>query len=192
MPSKASRPNCAKKRTRKFPHKNKAKQLSSCKAAVCFKIDDTVILVQPSNGTPAKSRDDFDTEDEYVRWYVLKRDLSRPPHALLHLILWMMAFAACVVALAITGLHAGLCGWSWLIAVTVASLLFARILVVAAVKVYQRYTPDSVRRNCILLPTCSEYCILAVRKYGAIRGCCKTLHRLFHTCVGNDYREDWP
>lgn len=139
-----------------------------------------------------KTRADFDSEEEYVRWYVLERELVRPPYALLRFMVWLLGFAAWIAAGGLAGQHFGMGAWAWIVAVATAIIAFSRVLIISAVKVYQRYTPDSVRRNCILMPTCSEYCILALKKYGVIRGCHKTIHRLFHTCIGDDYREDWP
>lgn len=127
-----------------------------------------------------------------MRWYVLQRKLTRPPYAMLHFVLWLLAFTVSVALLGYLGKRLGLTSWWWAVSVVAGLLVFARVLLIAAVRVYQRYTPDSIRRNCILMPTCSEYCILALKKYGVIRGCHKTIHRLFHTCIGDDYREDWP
>lgn len=145
-----------------------------------------------STNSCLRSRQEFVSEEEYVRWYVLERELTRPPYALLHFVLLLTAFTVCSVALVMAGKHIGMNGWEWPAAIVFALAFFTRALLIAAVKVYQRYVPDSIRRNCILMPTCSEYCILALKKYGVIRGCHKTLHRLFHTCIGDDYREDWP
>jgi putative component of membrane protein insertase Oxa1/YidC/SpoIIIJ protein YidD len=43
-----------------------------------------------------------------------------------------------------------------------------------------------------LKPTCSEYMILAVEKYGVFCGVKKGVHRLLFTCRGWDYRVDEP
>jgi putative component of membrane protein insertase Oxa1/YidC/SpoIIIJ protein YidD len=49
-----------------------------------------------------------------------------------------------------------------------------------------------VRRKCILKPTCSEYIILAIEKYGVFRGVKKGVYRLLYTCRMRDYRIDEP
>ena len=46
------------------------------------------------------------------------------------------------------------------------------------VRVYQRYAPDDIRLSCVFEPSCSEYMILSIKKYGAIRGCIKGIKRL--------------
>jgi putative component of membrane protein insertase Oxa1/YidC/SpoIIIJ protein YidD len=42
------------------------------------------------------------------------------------------------------------------------------------------------------MPTCSEYAILALRKYGVIVGLYRIYIRLAKTCRGNVYRTDYP
>jgi len=49
------------------------------------------------------------------------------------------------------------------------------------VKLYQRYAKSETRLKCCMTPSCSEYAILAFKKYGAIWGGIKTLIRL-HRC----------
>jgi putative component of membrane protein insertase Oxa1/YidC/SpoIIIJ protein YidD len=71
-------------------------------------------------------------------------------------------------------------------------LLILKRMTIGIVRLYQHYAPEDMRRKCILKPTCSEYMILAVEKYGAIRGVKKSVHRLLITCRGWDYRVDEP
>lgn len=57
------------------------------------------------------------------------------------------------------------------------------------VKVYQRYAKSETRLRCCMTPSCSEYAILAFKKYGAILGGIKTWKRLLrcHPPGGVDY-----
>ena len=64
--------------------------------------------------------------------------------------------------------------------------------VIGCVRLYQHYAPEGMRRRCLLKPTCSEYAILAVKKYGAIIGIYKTCVRLFVKCKGEIYHIDEP
>ena len=45
-----------------------------------------------------------------------------------------------------------------------------RTLLIAAARIYQWTLSPLIGRHCRFEPTCSAYFILAVRKYGAIRG----------------------
>jgi len=51
------------------------------------------------------------------------------------------------------------------------------------VHLYQHYAPDELRRQCLFTPSCSEYMILAVEKYGVVLGVFKGAKRLFR-CRG--------
>ncbi|MDR1100413.1 MAG: membrane protein insertion efficiency factor YidD [Treponema sp.] len=64
--------------------------------------------------------------------------------------------------------------------------------IIGAVKLYQHYAPEKTRRKCLFKPTCSEYMILAIEKYGALKGVYKGLHRLFVKCKGHYYSVDYP
>jgi putative component of membrane protein insertase Oxa1/YidC/SpoIIIJ protein YidD len=71
-------------------------------------------------------------------------------------------------------------------------LLTMKRALIGLVRLYQHYAPEGLRRKCILKPTCSEYMILAVEKYGVFCGVKKSVHRLLFTCRGWDYRVDEP
>ncbi len=47
-----------------------------------------------------------------------------------------------------------------------------------AVRVYQRCISPLIGPSCRFQPTCSEYMVEAIRKYGAVRGGCKGLWRI--------------
>lgn len=69
--------------------------------------------------------------------------------------------------------------------------LFTKQILIGLVHIYQHYAPEYRRRMCLFKPTCSEYAILALNKYGPIRGTLKTVNRL-RRCKGNKYRIDYP
>lgn len=46
-----------------------------------------------------------------------------------------------------------------------------KIVFVALIKFYQRYmSPFILRAPCIYFPSCSEYTLQAIQKYGALKG----------------------
>jgi putative component of membrane protein insertase Oxa1/YidC/SpoIIIJ protein YidD len=71
-------------------------------------------------------------------------------------------------------------------------MICSKRIIIEFVRLYQHYAPEEVRRTCLLMPTCSEYKILAVQKYGALPGLCKGIYRLLITCRGTVYRIDYP
>lgn len=51
-------------------------------------------------------------------------------------------------------------------------------LMIAAVRLYQLLLSPLLGRHCRFTPTCSEYFIQAVKKYGAVRGAARGLLRI--------------
>jgi putative membrane protein insertion efficiency factor len=54
----------------------------------------------------------------------------------------------------------------------------AKRIVLCLVRIYQRYAPDAIRKKCRFEPSCSEYMILAIEKYGLFRGLRMGIDRL--------------
>ncbi|MBE6703472.1 MAG: membrane protein insertion efficiency factor YidD [Ruminococcaceae bacterium] len=59
------------------------------------------------------------------------------------------------------------------------------------VHLYQYYAPDDMRLRCVFTPSCSEYMILSIEKYGVIRGIYKGMQRLKRCHLPNG-GEDYP
>ena len=57
-------------------------------------------------------------------------------------------------------------------------VLALRYIMIWFVRVYQRYAKSETRLRCCFTPSCSEYAILALKKYGALIGGIKTVRRL--------------
>jgi putative membrane protein insertion efficiency factor len=55
---------------------------------------------------------------------------------------------------------------------------FATVLLVGSVRGYQLVLRPILPPACRFSPSCSEYFILAVRKYGPLRGACKGVARI--------------
>ena len=51
-------------------------------------------------------------------------------------------------------------------------------LLIAAVRLYQIFLSPVLGRQCRFTPTCSRYFILAVQKYGAVRGAWRGVLRI--------------
>nr|WP_073021294.1 membrane protein insertion efficiency factor YidD [Clostridium sp. YIM B02506] len=52
-----------------------------------------------------------------------------------------------------------------------------RILIIL-IKFYKRFISPMMRSNCIYIPTCSQYAIDAIEKYGAIKGSFMAIKRI--------------
>ncbi len=80
----------------------------------------------------------------------------------------------------------------WLAVNLIGFLACLRSIIIGILRLYQHYAPEEIRRRCIFMPTCSEYGVLALKKYGALIGLLKTYDRLIYRCRGNIYRIDYP
>lgn len=65
-------------------------------------------------------------------------------------------------------------------------------MLIAVVRLYQLTLSHVIGRQCRFHPTCSEYFILAVRKYGAIRGCWRGVLRITRCHPWHPGGIDWP
>lgn len=57
-------------------------------------------------------------------------------------------------------------------------LLISKRAIIWLVHFYQHYASDEVRLKCVFEPSCSEYMIMAIEKYGVWRGLFKGVDRL--------------
>lgn len=75
--------------------------------------------------------------------------------------------------------------WATAGALAVYLCLRMKSIIITLVRIYQRYAPDAIRDRCLYEPTCSEYMIGAVQKYGVCRGVCRGVKRLCRCNVKN-------
>lgn len=74
----------------------------------------------------------------------------------------------------------------------IGAMIFLKNILIITVKLYQCYAPEEVRRRCLFKPTCSEYTILALKKYGVIIGLYMAYIRVYKKCRGSIYSIDYP
>lgn len=67
----------------------------------------------------------------------------------------------------------------------------AKRIIIFLIRVYQRYAPESIRLKCRFEPSCSEYMIQSIQKYGLIKGLVKGMKRLGR-CNINGGGYDYP
>ena len=61
--------------------------------------------------------------------------------------------------------------------VIVAVIIFLKRILIWLIKAYQRFAPKKIRERCRYEPSCSQYMILAIEKYGLKKGLKKGLKR---------------
>jgi putative membrane protein insertion efficiency factor len=65
-------------------------------------------------------------------------------------------------------------------------------LLIGLVRLYQLTLSPVLGRQCRFHPTCSQYFILAVQKYGALRGSWRGVRRILRCHPWHPGGEDWP
>lgn len=123
------------------------------------------------------------SDEQDPRSYAYIRKLSRPKISLIKtLLLYIMLPALAITAIIVLLNYFGLSEINIVViaaAILVAYILFTtKRLFICAIKLYQKYAPDSLRNKCRFEPSCSEYMILAIEKYGLIKGLQKGICRL--------------
>jgi putative membrane protein insertion efficiency factor len=81
----------------------------------------------------------------------------------------------------------------------IASVVWTVVYTIAVIKkaiiwmihLYQNKAPDKVRLRCLFEPSCSEYAILAIEKYGVVIGVFKAIGRL-RRCHFPNGGKDYP
>lgn len=53
-----------------------------------------------------------------------------------------------------------------------------RIILITLIRLYQKFISPLLGSNCRFIPTCSQYSIEAIKKYGSIRGTYLSVRRL--------------
>ena len=64
-------------------------------------------------------------------------------------------------------------------------------IIIFIIRIYQRYMPYDIRCNCLFVPNCSEYMVLAIEKYGVFKGVKMGIRRLLR-CREPNGGEDYP
>ena len=158
--------------------------------------------------------DCISSEDEAAEAekYVLEKELIRPPTSILTVFKYYFIFSTStlgVTALVYFFLRFSFPGIAreiqrvveerpfitliivWAIFHVIGFIVVLKQMVIGFVHLYQHYSPEELRRNCLFKPTCSEYMLLAIEKYGLIKGVLKSFGR-FKRCNGDTYSIDYP
>ena len=138
-----------------------------------------------------------EAEQEEARKYVCERYLTRPATTLLKAGIYVLTFFSVVILLSLFTLFVllhfkNICisrtlFLSLLIYVLIGLLIITKKAIIGMINLYQHYAPERIRRKCIFKPTCSEYMILALEKYGLFKGLYKSIYRMFFRCSGFYY-----
>ena len=136
---------------------------------------------------------DLRTDADSIRYYCKHHELSRPEINWFLIVTVIIAFELIVcICLSCVPLSSS----SFLLlaeAVHIIAFLFwGRSILRLIIQIYQRYAPESLRRQCSCQPTCSEYALLALQKYSWPKALKLIIRRVVHTCQEPGYKMDYP
>lgn len=121
--------------------------------------------------------------------YNYKRILNRP---LIHwgaIVLYCVLTLGGIISLAfiLRELSVSVHTIKWICAATFAGIVAINLkrILICLVQIYQRYAPASIRNKCRFEPSCSEYMIISLNKYGLCKGLMKGIRRLTRCNIHN-------
>lgn len=136
----------------------------------------------------------FTSEDE-PQSCSYKRVLVRPKINYMTIVLYILIpIAIGTICVHLIQSRSALNVWTILllvIALFVYVLITMKRAIICCIKIYQRFAPDSIRNKCRFEPSCSQYMILAIEKYGLVKGIVKGIGRL-KRCNINNGGYDFP
>lgn len=111
-----------------------------------------------------------------------QRVLIRPTICLWKILLALLLPAAVIAGLLLLSRALMLSGVITALIICVPLLVYFILIskkaVITLIRIYQRFAPASLRNRCRFEPSCSQYMILAISKYGLLRGLRKGIGRL--------------
>ena len=129
-------------------------------------------------------------------YYQNRRDIVRPKTNAFHVIIWSLVYLSIIAFCVVLNIMINPPLFYEISISIVVYLLVSEFLVryigVKAVECYQHYAKEEIRRNCLCVPSCSEYAILCLKKYELVYAMLKIRKRLFVTCKGSVYIIDNP
>ena len=123
--------------------------------------------------------------------FVPNNPLNRPKMNYVKPIIALLVFIAQFVGLCFIPYKTW---WMALIVLSLYSIIYLSIIakktIIWLVHLYQNLAPDEVRLRCVFEPSCSEYMVLAIQKYGVVKGVIKGIDRM-RRC-GSEQGIDYP
>ena len=138
-------------------------------------------------------------EQEVVMKYCINRELVRPKTNIVTVLKYLLIIEILIIALSYFFIYT--LNWfdislSYSIVYSMTSIgiigVSLKKISILSIELYQHYASVQTRSKCTLKPSCSEYTIMALKKYGLIKAFYKSYIRLFKTCKGDVYRIDYP
>ena len=106
-------------------------------------------------------------------------------------IAWLSPIVLVALLLNWYGVGRPYCQWITAGAALISSIVCLKRIVIYLILLYQRFAPERIRTSCVFEPSCSNYMLLAIEKYGVFHGVAKGIRRLLR-CHYPNCGEDYP
>ncbi len=111
----------------------------------------------------------------------VKRPDIRPHRGILKILFTLLFFVLAFFVLKFFGISP-----LYILPFVIVTVVFtAKKTAVWLILMYQKFAPERIRASCVFTPTCSEYMMLAIQKYGLIKGVFKGIGRLLRCHAPN-------
>ena len=140
-------------------------------------------LLDTELDVPADATEHIQSDDPRSVHY--KRVLIRPRLNILRVLLYVMCALTVSAAVGVAAYfifsNSTVAYWSAAGTLATVAVIFAKDIAIWLVMAYQRIAPASLRKSCRYEPSCSQYMILSLKKYGFIKGLRRGIAR-WHRC----------
>jgi putative component of membrane protein insertase Oxa1/YidC/SpoIIIJ protein YidD len=137
-------------------------------------------------------------EQNVVRDYCQEHELIRPDTDVKKIVIWILGIEISSITLA----YILYCMFCWVSVIfsfgalysgvsVILYLIFLKRICIILIELYQHYASENTRRKCVMMPSCSEYALLALKKYNVFKGLYKSYIRMTTKCNGS-YKIDYP
>ena len=132
-----------------------------------------------------------------IEEFVLTRTLSRPKtkkwHVYAFFVLYFILLTTSIVYVFFIGISIPCKLLLLICTVLFINEFYLRFCLIEAIKCYQHYASDEIRRTCKCVPSCSEYALLSLKTFfPLLLALLKIKKRLYVTCNGEEYKVDFP
>ena len=121
--------------------------------------------------------------------YNYKRRLNRPlihwGAIVLYCTLTLVGIVTSAFVLNALSMSEQTISWICIVALIVITIINSKKILICFVQIYQCYAPDSIRNKCRFEPSCSEYMLLSLNKYGVFKGLTKGIRRITRCNIHN-------
>lgn len=137
----------------------------------------------------------FAEDSSDPRSWNYKRKLIRPKIRWVQILIFTLLFALGALgiywALILLSVPSAIAFWVCAISIFFTVLFLLKRILICLIQIYQFFAPATIRNKCRFEPSCSQYMILALQKYGLRKGLLMGIDRL-KRCNTNDGGFDYP